>query len=255
MRLRIFSDLHLEHDPTWKYVYQGEDVILVAGDLGSCTVRGLTERFLAALPVPTYFVLGNHDLYGGEVGEVISYYKSLERRLAHFHFLHNQSVPLGRYVLAGTSLWTDFALYGADAVATSMAVAQQAINDFRQAVRIRQASKPSRTTWLHPQDLVTWHREARDFLKATMAKRRPVIVMTHWCPSAESIDPVYLGHPLNPYFTTECSDLMGDLVAFWIHGHAHSADERMIKGTRVLRNPKGYPHESSHWDPKFIVEI
>ena len=114
MKLRILSVLHLEHDRDWKLRHFGEDAVLFAGDLGSCQVRNLTEEIIRSSRVPFYFVLGNHDFYHGEVGEVIDYYRFLARRVKHFHLLHNQTKQLGNYLLAGTPLWTDFALYGAD---------------------------------------------------------------------------------------------------------------------------------------------
>ena len=255
MKLRILSDLHLEHDPGWKFESCGEDAVLLAGDLGSCRVRPITERFIAGIPVPTYFVLGNHDFYHGEVGEVISYYENLGRRFGHFHFLHNRSVSLGKYLLAGTPLWTDFALYGDDMVSASMANARRSINDFNHYVRTREQTERDSGAWLEPSMLVEWNREARKFLQETIAKARPMIVMSHWCPSVDTINPLYAGDPLNPYFATECRDLMGGCVELWIHGHSRLADDRMINGSRVLRNPKGYPHESSHRNEKLVIEI
>ena len=258
MKLRILSDLHLEHDPDWKLRHFGEDAILCAGDLGSARVRQETEKLIRDSRVPFYYVLGNHDFYHGEIGEVIDYYRFLNRSVRHFHLLHNRTAELGGYLLAGTPLWTDFALFGRNTVESSMEVARRMVNDFRGLTQVRdhEASHggvPSRA--LRPHDLVEWNAEARRFLMKTIAKGQPTIVMTHWCPSAETISPCYAGDPANAYFTTECRDLMGGKVALWVHGHSHLADDRVINGTRVIRNPKGYPGERSAWHEDLVVML
>lgn len=258
MKLRILSDLHVEHDPTWTLRHFGETAILCAGDLGNRRCRDRTEKLIRNSRVPFYYVLGNHDFYHGEVGEVIEYYQFLAKRVEHFHFLHNTTMQLGEYVLAGTPLWTDFSLFGrcnADAV---MAVAENVINDFRGLIQVHETDAGHTSSGASPlraRALVEWNREARSFLESIIGKGKPTIVMTHWCPAGETINPAYAGNPVNPYFTTECSDLMLGNVTLWVHGHSHMADDRIINETRVIRNPKGYPHEFSGWDEKLIVEM
>jgi hypothetical protein len=34
-----------------------------------------------------------------------------------------------------------------------------------------------------------------------------------------------------------------DRVAVWIHGHTHRRVDVTARGTRVVSNPRGYPHE------------
>ena len=258
MKLRILSDLHLEQDPDWNLQHFGEDAILCAGDLGSVRSRPETEALIRRCRVPFYYVLGNHDFYGGEVGEVIDYYRFLNRSIRHFHFLHNRTAQLGDYLLAGTPLWTDFALFGENTINTSMDVAGRVINDFSGRIQLRdpEASHGGVSSReLCPQDLAAWNAEARRFLMKTIAKGKPTIVMTHWCPSEETISPCYAGEPANAYFTTECRDLMGGNVVLWVHGHSHLSDDRLINGTRVIRNPKGYPRERSAWREDLIITL
>ena len=247
MKLRILSDIHLEHDPSFRLSHHGEDAILCAGDLSSWPTRDLAEQFIRSSRVPFFYVLGNHNFYHGEVEAVLDHYRFLAGRLKHFHLLHNQTAQLGSYLVVGTPLWTDFGLYGPPSIAASMALAERSINDFR-LTRVQQAD-------LSAQNLVDWKREARAFLKETIGRGKPTIVMTHWCPSAETISPVYAGADANPYFTTECRALMGDNVLLWVHGHSHIADDRVINRTRVLRNPKGYPGEHSQWNEQLILSL
>jgi hypothetical protein len=244
MKLRILSDIHLEFDPQWKLRHYGEDAILCAGDLGSARARHLVEALIAGSQVDFYYTPGNHDFYHGQIGETHAFYRSLEKRYTRFHYLVNQTADLGPYVLAATPLYTDFALNGPGTVERSMQIARNCINDFNHMVGVEKEGPGGIVQkWLEPADLLPWHREARTFLAGVVAQGRPTIVMTHWCPAKETISPQYAGDPANPYFTCDVTELMGPPVVLWVHGHSHSYDDRVIKGTRVLRNPLGYPHE------------
>jgi Icc-related predicted phosphoesterase len=49
-------------------------------------------------------------------------------------------------------------------------------------------------------------------------------------------------------------------AGLWIHGHIHTSSDYVIGGTRVVANPRGYPHknggqENPSFDPFFIVEV
>lgn len=263
MKLRIISDLHLEFDPGWKLRPRGEDAVLCAGDISSAKAWGAAVALIKSCRVPFYYTPGNHDLYHGEPSIVLRRMRALEREFPFFRCLVNETTDLGGYLLAGTPLWTDFSLYGPGTVQRSIDVADDTINDFRLTRVIpRRWLGPSpentpmnRTRLLRPRDLRGWNFLARRFLRSAVALGRPMIVMSHWCPSAQTISPGFAGHPANPYFTTECSDLMGKNVALWVHGHSHAPFDGFIRGTRVLRNPKGYPEERSGWNPDLVIEV
>jgi hypothetical protein len=246
LKLRILSDLHLEHDPDWKLKHHGEDAVLCAGDMGTRRSRHLIEALVQSSEVPFYYVLGNHDFYHGEIEETVEYYCRLTEQTEQFNFLHNEYAHIGDYLLLGTPLWTDFNLYPG-LQARSMCVAHHSINDFR-LTRIDDRL-------LKPDDFLDWHTQSRAFLAERIGRGENTIVMTHWCPSAETIDARYAEDPANPYFTSECRDLMSPNVKLWVHGHSHTADDRVIGTTRVLRNPKGYPRERSGWKEDLIIEL
>jgi hypothetical protein len=45
-------------------------------------------------------------------------------------------------------------------------------------------------------------------------------------------------------------------VALWIFGHTHRAADLNVRGTRVISNPRGYPHEPvPGFDPGYVVEL
>ena len=44
-------------------------------------------------------------------------------------------------------------------------------------------------------------------------------------------------------------------AALWIHGHTHTAFDYDVRGTRVVCNPRGYPHETTGFDPALVVTV
>ena len=58
-------------------------------------------------------------------------------------------------------------------------------------------------------------------------------------------------------FASDLSELMGgDRVELWIHGHLHRMADLVVAGTRVVSNPRGYPHEPVEaFDPTLVVEV
>ena len=78
MRVAWTADIHLElldKGPLSEYLDfladQMLDVLLIAGDIGTAkTVASYLALLARSLHVPTYFCLGNHDIYGGSISAV-----------------------------------------------------------------------------------------------------------------------------------------------------------------------------------------
>lgn len=259
MRLRVVSDLHLDRDPSWTLAPCGEDALLCAGDIGSVAVRDKVEAMIAGYPLPFFYTPGNHDSYDGEVWEVLDFYRKMEARYPHFRCLCNETAELGPFLVAGTPLWTDFALHGKGMAGVAMLMAERHINDFSHTTFVRprrpNADGMRPLARLRPLHMVAWHRIARRFLRDALAQGRPTIVLTHWCPSESTTHPRYLGDATNPYYVSNCEDLMGDNAVLWVHGHSHSFVDRVINGTRVVRNPKGNPTEYTGWDSSMVIDL
>jgi predicted phosphodiesterase len=58
-------------------------------------------------------------------------------------------------------------------------------------------------------------------------------------------------------FASDVTELMGEeRVALWIFGHTHRVADLKVRGTRVISNPRGYPHEPvAGFDPACVVEL
>lgn len=243
LKIRILSDLHLEFDPGHKHIDCGEDIILCAGDMGSVRSRDNALLYIKRAAKPFYYIVGNHDFYHGEWSEVFKFWSSVD--LPNFHFLHNTAIDLGTHTLLGTPLFTDFKLYETPAV--SMKEARKYINDFRLVIDGKDNLRPER----YAKEFAV----AYNFLDVAITEAtKPVIVMTHWCPSHDTVSKEYLGDAINPFFTSECRILMREPVKVWIHGHSHTEYRGKINGVDVIRHPKGYPHERYDYKP-MVIEI
>ena len=58
-------------------------------------------------------------------------------------------------------------------------------------------------------------------------------------------------------FASDVTELMGTArVALWIFGHTHRAANLELRGTRIVSNPRGYPHQPvNEFDPGCLIEV
>ena len=118
MRIQLFSDLHLERDPTFEpLVHPGTDVVVLAGDIGSYQARSRLQdedfglaRFSPRRfsPAPrVLYVPGNHEFDSLEYEDA---YERLQRVCAHLgiEWLDGQTVVIDGVRFIGSTLWADF---------------------------------------------------------------------------------------------------------------------------------------------------
>ncbi|TAL96026.1 MAG: metallophosphoesterase [Paraburkholderia sp.] len=275
MKIRVLSDLHLESDEPEVIPHANADLVVLAGDIHNHALglRWAAETFDGATPV--VYVPGNHEYYDGEFGALESAMHDAAHAVDNVHFLNNASLvdPDGRWRVLGTTLWTDFELYGASdaARAESIAAAERVMLDFRGLIQL---------TWPHapdagnedsaagprdftPADSLALHRRARAWLEAELAKpfAGKTIVVTHHAPHRQSLAARYADDRVSAGFVNDLAELVRAPVALWIHGHTHTPFDYTVNGTRVVCNPRGYIDRRSRqpenpdfaWDK--VVEI
>jgi predicted phosphodiesterase len=140
MKIRVLSDLHLECDEPDVIPHADADLIVLAGDIHNHAqgLRWAAQTFDGAVPV--VYVPGNHEYYDGEFGALEAAMQDAAHSVDNVHFLNNAALvdPQGRWRVLGTTLWTDFELYGAqpDARTASMTAAQRAMLDYRGLIQL-----------------------------------------------------------------------------------------------------------------------
>lgn len=253
VRLHVLSDLHLSQGtPALPRVYG--DVVVVAGDVARPREAVAWLRRFAR---PVVFVPGNHEYYGGGLGERLAQLRDLAAG-TNIHVLDRDAQVLAGVRFLGTTLWTDFRLDGDGAVRDrALAEAARVMRDFN---RIESAERPG--TWFTPEESTRIFDRDRAWLAQQLAEPfdGPTVVVTHHAPSPHSVHPRYAGSPVNAGFASNLEDLMGGgRVALWVHGHTHSSFDYAVNGTRVVCNPRGYAkgdvNENAAFDPGLVIAV
>jgi Icc-related predicted phosphoesterase len=247
MRLRILSDIHLEFTPYTPPEVEA-DVVILAGDIGTGVqgVRWARERFGDARVL---YVPGNHEYYGEAFPQLIDEMRK-EAEGSRVMVLNDDDLEIDGVRFLGSTLWTDFDLYGNIASAEALAAAQ--LEDYR---RIRLSPRLRR---LRPSDTIHAHTVSRRWLERRIAEKPGrTVVITHHAPSTRSIDPRYIGHHYNPAFVSNLDEMITRSGAMlWIHGHIHTSFDYRLGSTRVLCNPRGYPDEpDTGFNPKLLIDL
>lgn len=251
MRLRLFSDLHLDF-ADFTPPQADADVVILAGDIHNGT-RALPWIVRHFPDQPVLYVLGNHEYYSETFPDLLD--TMIREAPANVTIMENTAVEVGGYRFLGCTLWTDFRLYGAEDEAWAMADAAQMMSDYR-AIQTPGAYL-SLLKVHHTQQA---HEHSVAWLRAALEGRdnRKTIVVTHHAPSRKSL-PEYGDRltNLNPAHASNLDALIEKHRPLaWIHGHTHEVRDYQIGQTRILSNPGGYrPHERTGFDEKGTVQI
>lgn len=251
MKLHILSDLHLRFGDLSPPATDAE-VVILAGDLGRPREA---IRWAYGLGKPVIYVPGNHEFYGGVIGQVISELKGLAAG-TNIHVLDDDEIALGGVRFLGCTLWTDLALYG-ERPMHDLAV-RAAWQNMRDFAMIREQEKRLFT----PRDMVARHAGHLSWLERRLSETAamPTVVVTHHAPSPRSIHRSFAGAPINAAYIVDLERLFGaDRINLWVHGHTHFSFDYVHNGTRVVCNPRGYVfdgvNQNREFDPGLVVDV
>jgi predicted phosphodiesterase len=268
MRLLVLSDLHLESitDPS-RATEDGIpvdprelDAVVLAGDISN-GIAGLQWAQKRFGNLPLFYVAGNHEPYFASVAETNEKLARAAATGTDTRFLQMADSYLDGVRILGTTLWTDFALYGHDKIQASKSLAHRGISDYRLIKQYANARSQLRLS-ITPEITLRWHEEQRAWLEEELAKpfAGKTVVITHMGPSPRSIAPRYLGNQLNPAFVSKLDHLFSH-ADLWIHGHTHASCDYQAGRCRVVCNPRGYWNwhdgswENPNFDPNFVVDV
>ncbi|CAB4122927.1 COG2129 Predicted phosphoesterases, related to the Icc protein [uncultured Caudovirales phage] len=261
MKIHIMSDLHLEvstMDPA--YTPPECDVVVLAGDISNGKgVKGV-EWAASTFSQPVVMVNGNHEFYSSTdmEGHRLKLLDAASNT-PNVTVLDNSHVDIGGVRFIGSTLWTDFNLYGTRD--KHMEMAPYRMNDYH---KIRTGAPHYMK--LTPMQVLAAHQKARAYLTAElfMAKDKNLkpVVVSHHAPHPNSIVAAFDGDFCNPYYASDLTDLINVWKPpLWIHGHMHSSLDYMVDHTRVVCNPRGYARYpqavGENWDfnPAYVVKI
>lgn len=255
MRIQYLSDLHLESHAFTLKVRSDADVLVLAGDLATAKHEGRFERLLReAGDIPTVVIHGNHEFYNDRMEDAKARRIATCSRFPNVHLLDDSWTIINGIQFIGTTLWSDFAL--------PFTQGQRRVSDPVNAMRIAAAG----ITDFHvigcqgrlfaPADAATFHQQARQVIKARAQAAGATVVVSHFLPSERSVDPQFATSSLNPYFASNCEDLMGGNVRAWLHGHTHASCSYHVNGTEVACNPRGYTKvENRQFNSQAYIDV
>jgi len=253
MKMHVLSDLHLSFD-AFEQPRTEADVVVLAGDIARPREAVAWAMEFAQ---PVLYVAGNHEFYGGSIEGTLAELKRLCEG-THVHLLDDSELVLDGVRFLGTTLWTDFRLFGDGVQRTNaMEAGRRFMRDFTRIRNTDDSPSP-----FAPADAAELFDVQSRWLEARLATRfaGPTVVITHHAPSRRSIHPRFADSPLNACFVSGAEHLLdGEQVQLWIHGHTHDSFDYVVNGTRVVCNPRGYAangvDENQRYDPNLCIGI
>jgi len=176
----------------------------------------------------------------------------------------------------GATLWTDWALNGAQRATVARGFARGSWPDCRNIVLAgRRHWSPQAAAGAHARsraviedalgNIVCQEHGIRASPVALITGVKPgdrAVVLTHHAPSRRSLPEDWIGWLSTEKWlpAAQASDLesimaMWGAPALWVHGHVAARADYRIGRTRVVANPRGHPTENGSFDPALIIEI
>lgn len=248
MKIRIYSDLHLELlEELPKLHLPSVDLVILAGDIHR-GVEGIRWAKATFKNQPVVYIMGNHEYFHGDLVSTLAEARN-EANGSNVHLLEQDVLELPNVTVLGCTLWTDFGLLGAERVAMCKATALNHVSDYRV---IFHEDRPA-----CPDDMRRISRESYHWLdQHIQAAKKPLIVATHYGPSRLIANPDYAVDDMTASFVSDYDALLRTPVRLWVTGHTHHCMDQKHLGIRFISHQKGYPHENIrgfHWE--HVVDV
>jgi len=274
MKIAITSDVHLEFGQLDLENTQNAEVLVLSGDICTAVDLRVTDGILSSAKTDRYlefftqcsrnfphvvYIMGNHEHYHGDYATSAGILRDAMKQCGdNIHFLDKEIWELNDHVFIGGTLWTD--MNGEDEM-TMNHVARR-MNDFQicqnsnEMVNYRVWDEKddgdkttkfkTRPATLSPRHVLQDHKAMLKVIEDAYSDVPPwktVVVCTHHAPSKGSEHPKYKHDQLmNGAYNSKLDKFIMDRpgIKLWTHGHTHEDFDYMIKGCRVVCNPRGY---------------
>ena len=235
-KFHVISDVHLEFSKLGYHEQPDVDAVILAGDIGP----GFSGMAFASktFDMPKFYVAGNHEFYNRELDK---HNRDMQYRATRhgINFLQNSVNVFEGIRIIGSTMWTDYNLYGTKFI--SMELARRYMSDYKHISFYDTENNVLRN--LTPHDISIENFNSVDFIRNELNTlfNGPTIVVTHHAPSSLSIGEKWIGDDCNPCFASRLEELIGDTKPdYWIHGHIHNHTVYELYDTKVICNPRGY---------------
>jgi len=242
------SDVHAEFyrgEPNWlPPLPDNPDVLVLAGDIHvGKSLIDFVQRISNALPTThIVFIAGNHEFYRQYRKRTLKVYS--EAFVGHnmIHFLENDYVDISGVRFIGATLWTDFPPHLPEhAPEKVMAYAKENMSDFSLI-----ADESDTLKAFTPAIAKKLFDESKAEISKILAQSNPAkcVVVTHFPPAKQILNPLYPPDLATSYFTADCLDVVNIYQpAYWFYGHNHWSAQTSIGSTQLVSNQFCYPNE------------
>jgi len=225
---------------------QSVDLVVMAGDI-DLEDRGIayTDKVSSFVGAPVVCTMGNREGYTGrDMDVIVSDLRAAARATkGRGTFLENEKaafdLPDGRLYVLGCTLWTDYALNGAEAVEQAM-LDCAGLNDHLHIRWKGDRFLPVHALRLHETSR-RWLAREVGAIRAAEGDEATILIVTHHAPIPDSIAPQFRGSKFSPAYA---SDLRAEIrewkPAAWLFGHTHHSVDLMIDETRLLSVQRGF---------------
>ena len=248
MRIQIASDLHNEFGIS-ELDFSNVDLLILAGDI-NLGKKGLLWIKEQVRNIPVIYVLGNHEYYKHAYPKLLDQLKEATIN-TNIHILEKNSITIDDITFHGTTLWTNFELFGDPKIAGMEA--QPKMTDYKHIRRHPEYIK------LRTVDTYVMHYDSLYWLKESLLSSNTCynVVITHHAPSILSIPHNQRDKLISAAYASHLDSFILEMKPqLWIHGHIHNFLDYTIGNTRIICNPRGYPDEPcTNFNNKFVVEF
>ncbi len=259
LNIQIASDLHVEfweQKTRFNFLKPVAPILALLGDI-CCTATEADfnnfKKFInEILPLYEHIILvpGNHEYYCTDTNPTEeSTFDACNKKIKSFfkhpklHYLNNGKMVIntdeGPYTIIGSTLWTEIP-------EEKYEMATEQINDYGYIYE-------KVDTKISPQFINNLYIKNLRYLKTqiTRARNTKIIILTHHKPYIGGLKET----DRNFVYESDVSFLMKQPIILWAYGHTHIKDDTVINDVRIVSNPKGYPHQKTHFDNKFFVSL
>lgn len=248
MKLRYFSDLHLEFIEPNKMnqfierIYpKNDEICILSGDIGNPYQQNydIFMNFISNNFLKAFVITGNHEYYNETktIQETNNYLQEYFTKFENITFLNNSYEYFNNHYFIGTTLWT------------KITNPEYKINDVY------------KIPLFNNNEYNKLHTKSIDFLENIIQNKNNCIIITHHVPSNSLIDDKYKTEEMKPYnqwFYCSMDSFIQknkDKIKCWFYGHTHTFRNSLIYNIPFMCNPRGYPNENNNFEFRTVITI
>jgi len=248
MKIQLFSDIHLEMKTSFPIIPKLCNTIVLAGDIGKVTMDNYKNfvQYCSETWTTVIYVFGNHEYYSNRSMETTTNkYIEFFNTFPNVHLLDNSYIEIDNYIFYGFTGWTK-------PIFNSTNVAKESLNDFNY---IRMHSEKYCITdqqQLYENQSLLF----KNFIESLDTTDKQVIVITHFCPIVEGLNPNRTHFHLDKYYCWD--NIINDLnintnkITTWCSGHTHWSYKINVNDIDYYANQVGY-HDEAHFNSGLII--